>query len=365
MLTEKTMALAQNHRLLVHKKLQETEYSNMNVFSTVLLDQKNNKKMYNNNLIPLGGFRIQIKNNQIVNIINGSGWVNPNRKKQYIMLILNVIKKYKLKDGNININLSDHPVIGVFNFCRIKNNKNYFLLPNMRFTYCDIKLSSEWIRDEFSTFEDTTTYLQNLHAQHNFENKINKFYTSCIPHNNKFDYFKFALNNINICDGYMYGGSCHKYLRIPEIFINECKKNGLAGEEFKYFVEHFKYKYIIYNDGNTLSDRTRLLLNVNSVIIKKKSEYEEFYSYLLENNENYIEYNRTQELLRIFEHLEQDTKLCNIIINNNVNFVKNILTYDNILEYTAVLLNNVIYFTPLGVKYIYVLYNIFSIILFQ
>ena len=94
-------------------------------------------------------------------------------------------------------------------------------------------------------------------------------------------------------------------------------------------------KYIIYNDGNTLSDRTRLLLNVNSVIIKKKSEYEEFYSYLLENNENYIEYNKTEELLSIFKHLEQDTKLCNRIINNNVNFVKNILTYDNILKLNA------------------------------
>ena len=82
-LREKTMALAQKHRVLVDKKLQETEYSNMNVFSKVLLDQKNNKKMYNNKVIPVEGFRIQIKNNQIVNIINGSGWVHPNRKKQY------------------------------------------------------------------------------------------------------------------------------------------------------------------------------------------------------------------------------------------------------------------------------------------
>ena len=46
----------------------------------------------------------------------------------------------------------------------------------------------------------------------------------------------------------MYGGSCHKYLKIPEIFINECKKNGLAGEDFKYFVEHFKMERTqVYN----------------------------------------------------------------------------------------------------------------------
>ncbi len=30
------------------------------------------------------------------------------------------------------------------------------------------------------------------------------------------------------------------------------------------------------------------------------------------------------------------------IINNNINFINNILTYDHILEYTAHLLNNII-----------------------
>ena len=44
------------------------------------------------------------------------------------------------------------------------------------------------------------------------------------------------------------------------------KQKSFADLEF--FVEHFKYKFLIYNDGNTLSDRTRLLLNVNSVIVQ-------------------------------------------------------------------------------------------------
>ena len=86
----------------------------------------------------------------------------------------------------------------------------------------------------------------------------------------------------------------------------------------------------------------RLLLNVNSVIIKKQGPYEEFYSYLLKNNENYIEYTRTDELSSIYNKLEEDSELCNKIINNNINFINNILTYNNILEYTAYLLNNII-----------------------
>jgi hypothetical protein len=314
----------------------------MDIFKEILLIQINNKGFYNNKSISRDCIIIQIKNNQIINIIDGPGYIHPSRKNQYIRLIENVIKKHNLKDGNININLGDHPKEGVFNFCRNKNNNKCFLLPNMRFTYDDIKLSSSWIRDENPTFEETSNYLQKYHKQYDFKDKCNKFYTLCIPHKSKIDYFKVALNNVNMCDGYIYGGSCHKYLNNSKEFIDKCISNGLAGEHFKFFIEHFKYKYLIYNDGNTLSDRTRLLLNVNSVIIKIKSQYEEFYSYLLKNNENYIEYTRNDELSGIYNKLEEDTELCNKIINNNINFINNILTYDNILEYTAHLLNNII-----------------------
>lgn len=117
------------------------------------------------------------------------------------------------------------------------------------------------------------------------------------------------------------------------------KENNLASEQYDYFNEHFKYKYIIYNDGNTLSDRMRLLLNTNSVIIYKKSIYEEFYTYLLKNNINYIEYEHENELRNIHNKLENDEKLCLQIIENNKKFVNEILTYDNILKYTADLLN--------------------------
>lgn len=318
----------------------------MVICKELLISQINNKNFYkrDNNLVP-DLVQYVIKNNNLIEIKHCYGCPslkNPRRRNQFAELIKNVLKKHKIKDGNVYINMADHPKMGVFNFCRIKNDNRCFLLPNQRFTYDDIKLFGSWKQENFPTFKETSDYLQNLHDKYKFEDKINKFYTSCIPHFSKVDYFKFALNNKTICDGYIYGGSVHKYVGLPQNFINACIDNGLAGTQLKDFVENYKYKYLIYNDGNTLSDRTRLLLNINSVIVKKQSPYEEFYSYLLKNNENYIEYSRTEELLDIYNRLENDNELCNKIINNNKNFINNVLNYNNLLEYTAYLLNNII-----------------------
>lgn len=266
------------------------------------------------------------------------GFVHPTRKKQYIALINNVLLKYKLKNGNININLSDHPKKGFLNFCR-KINENYFLLPNMRFTLNDIKIDEYFHQDKFKNYDDEANYISNLHNLYPFNNKLNKFYTSCIPHITKIPYFIYGIDNKDIIDGHIYGGSVHKYLNFPENLIKKFKDLNLASENYHYFIEHFKYKYIIYNDGNTLSDRIKLMLNVNSVIIKKKSPYEEFYSYLLKDNINYIEYENENELRNIHNKLDNDERLCLQIIENNKKFVNEILTYDNILKYTADLLN--------------------------
>ena len=46
-----------------------------------------------------------------------------------------------------------------------------------------------------------------------------------------------------------------------------------------------------------------LLLNVNSVIVKKNSLYEEFYSYLLKDGVNYIKYENESELRNIHNKL--------------------------------------------------------------
>lgn len=186
-------------------------------------------------------------------------------------------------------------------------------------------------------------YLQNYHKEYLFENKINKIYTTVIPHISKINYFIYALNN-DFCTGWINCGTVHKYsdLKNYKDLISQLEKKNLLGYETKYFIEHIKYKYILYNDGNTLSDRMNLLLNINSVIIKKESLYEEFYWYLLKNNVNYIEYKNEEHLKDIYIYLENNTNICKNIINNNNNFVNNILTYENILEYVYLLLSFII-----------------------
>lgn len=281
---------------------------------------------------------IQVKDNNIFNIIDGLGWIHPIRKKQYIALVSNVLFKHEVKDGNININLNDVPKEGCLNFCR-KINKNYFLLPDFRFTLSDINLDEHWYIDKFKNYEEETNYMRSLHVKHPFDKKINKFYTNCIAHFSKINYFIYGLENKDIIDGHIYGGSVHKYKDLPKNLITKLKSKNLAGENLHFFNEHFNYKYIIYNDGNTLSDRMKLLLNVNSVIVKKNSLYEEFYSYLLKDGVNYIKYENESELRNIHNKLEINKEFSLQIIKNNKNFVKNVLTYDNVLEYTATLLN--------------------------
>lgn len=308
------------------------------MFFDLLNNQNLQKNLYN--IFIDVDLKIEIKNNKIFNIILGPGHIHELRKKSYIKLINEVLEKYKLKDGIISINLADHPKKGVLNFCRDKNNsQGYFLIPFARFILDETKLSKNIDTENFN-YSQTTNYLKLLHNNYIFQNKINKFYLNGLEGRGKrLNYYIYALNNKDICDGHLYGGSVHKYGITPLPLIKLLEENNLASKEYDYFDSHFRYKYIIYYDGNTLSDRMRLLLNTNSVIIKKKSPYEEFYTYLLKDNINYIEYENENELRNIHNKLENDENLCLQIIENNKKFVNEILTYDNILKYTADLLN--------------------------
>ena len=276
---------------------------------------------------PTGGITIVIKNMRIIQTIDGYGWVHPNRRKQYIKLFENLLKCKTVKDSIININLGDHPVDGYFNFCRVTNNTSQFILPNHRFTLDDIIKNTE-------TYDDVVKHLRTK-----CEKKIPKFYMSCIVNSSRIEYFKFALQNKHIAAGYVYGGSVHRYSNAPPQLVAELKNNKLAGESHVPFEEHNKYKYVIYNDGNTLSDKMRLLLCTDSIIVRKESNYEEFYSYLLKPGVNYINYKNEKELTGIHNNLENNPDLCSNIRNNNQEFVDKFLKYDVILDYVSELIN--------------------------
>ena len=343
-------------------------------FSEMLFDQIRNRKYYCKRNIctferrPKDCFCITIKDNEVVPVaglergrghdigvnfdVNGippEQWYSSSifwhqRIAPWRRFIISVLRKYKLPNCNININAFDHPIPGVLNFCRFKGQKNCFLLPSFRFTYGNgICLDDNWEKGCCPTFKETTEYLQSYHDKYPFNEKINKIYTATDA-GQRLDYFLYALEH-DFCTGWMYITPWHGWRGLdkqnPKL-TRELEKRNLAGPKHKHYCEHFKYKYILYNDGNTLSVRTKLLLNTNSVIISKESPYEEFYSYLLKNNENLIMYKKQEDLQNIYINLEYNTDLCKKIINNNRNFIKEILTYDNILEYMYLLIKYVV-----------------------
>lgn len=309
-------------------------------FCEIIKEQTKYKHEFIKDIRPLNdGICIQIKNNMVSNVYKGNGWVHPRRTLQYVTLIKNMLEKYKLNDCNVNINLADHPIPGYLNFCRRKGDYKSFLIPNHRFTLEDIVTNNDGIND-LNNYDDVKKYIHNFNMK--VHNKINKLYSSSIPHQAKKNFLMYAANNPDICHVNAYIGTVHGKVTLRQ---NDCltlSKVNMLNTEFIPFTEHCKYKYVVYNDGNALSDRMRLLLLTNSVIIKQKSPFEEFYSYMLKSNENYIEYTNTNEIRDIHEYLENNAELCNKIIQNNTDFVNEYLTYDEILLYTYELLKSLI-----------------------
>ncbi|EKX39289.1 hypothetical protein GUITHDRAFT_154504, partial [Guillardia theta CCMP2712] len=177
-----------------------------------------------------------------------------------------------------------------------------------------------------------------------FENKIPKIYTSTIPHPAKVDYFHYAVDNTDVCSGYVFTGPPFGLVSLRQDVYFRLKEKGMAGDTVKHnFTEHLRYKYLLYNDGNSLSDRTRILLPIHAVMIRRRgSAYEEFYTYKLKENTHFVSYQDTTELKQIVIRLESFPHLSKKIIQENNAFVDEQLTFENVLEYTAHLLHELL-----------------------
>ena len=213
---------------------------NDSLYSNILHKQIENKSKYIKNIIPNTKDILSIKiQNNIINEIYGLDKYEPVRTTRYKKLIENVCLKYELPDCVININISDFPVKGVLNFCRSKESLDYFLIPNHKFTNDNIKINGR----TFDNFNEQKTYIQQSHKSE----LIPKIYTSCVPHKSKVEYFKFALQNKDICDGYCYIGPPHKLCNnaMSIEMANKLVENKLAGYDYVEWSEHLKYKFSI------------------------------------------------------------------------------------------------------------------------
>ena len=288
---------------------------------------------------------IEIKDNKLHQIVYPQNSPMEHRYLAYHKLIQDTLNQFQINDIIFNINIADIPRKGMLNFCRPIDDNNYFLIPNHRFSINDISLSSNelyTIKSDNNQFKDWDTCLKYMNdTSDDFKEKISKIYSNFKFEKGRMSFIQFVLDNRDIADMYVYGGHpSHKWKALNnkklETFLIQ---ENLGGTEFKAFFEHSKYKYVMYLDGNTLSDRMRLLLGTRSVIFRLPSRFEEFYSHMLHENENYIlirNYNEIPSFIRTFE---QYPEIAENMISNNINFLNTHLKHRDILDYTAQLLN--------------------------
>ena len=310
------------------------------MFEKIINEQKQQKTHYiNGPNPPEAGISIEIKDNKIVKVIDGANLEQQVRRQQYIDLIINTMKGNSINDCFVNINLRDIPKPGYFNFCRNLGKADEFLLPNQRFTKDDIKIVD--IDTILPTFNEQRRLIRSLTIP--FENKISKFFTMTSPFSIRRPYIHYALENLDICDATLHVTPTQTMTPHISELATKCKMHKMLTRRCMPFIAHNNYKYVLYIDGTTISDRMRLLLCLNSVVIKKSTtpKWEEFYSFKLKSEVNYISYCDESELRDIHRRLEGDPALCKKIIANNTRFINNILTYENIMKYTADLINAV------------------------
>lgn len=281
---------------------------------------------------------IEIQNNEIHNIVKRNA--HPSRSKQYVKFIENMLKTHNVKDCVININCGDHPIDGIFNFCRRPNQYTCFLLPFARFTENDILITST---KELKHYDDIANYFKEQNKSKLFNNKISKcFCNGILLYGERLKYVKYAMNNLDKCDVYCNKHPVHSWggeYRNNNELIQKIQQFNKGGSDVQPFEHTNNYKYVMYIDGNAMADRLRLILMLNSVPIMLKSKWEEFYTYLLKQDGNYIQCESVEELGNIIDILETDVKRCESIIRNNQEFMEKYMKYDYLLEYAANLIN--------------------------
>jgi hypothetical protein len=173
------------------------------------------------------------------------------------------------------------------------------------------------------------------------EGKIPKLFFAGRPHARKVPYFNFLAETSDACcTGHAHIGPPHGLINLSNATAHALHTRGLASKHTVDFKAHMKYKYLYYVDGNTISDRMRFLLSINCVPVRdQSSSYEEIYTPLLQSGVHYVPIDRLDDLPELIQSLEASPRLVARINHNNHEFVRQHLHYDVLLEYVAILIN--------------------------
>ena len=292
---------------------------------------------------PRGGICISIRNNSVARVVRGNGSVHQWRAKQHTSFFRNLAAKRLLPDSDININLSDFPLGGFFNFCRDPGwgGKFQFVLPNHRFTLDDVFLSMSAARGSpLPSYDEELTALKKMDRE--FESKAQRAYLSVTPHRSKWKLLRAAVDAPEALHVWAFIGPPHGDLRLPVKLKERLLELGMAGMHKRPFDDHFGYKYLISPRGNTASDRLRLLLPLNAVVLRDVSEkgfvdYREFYYDLLKPWKHYVPVTASTINATITK-LNTSPRLCRHIIAAQHEFVRQFLGYARIQDYVQSLL---------------------------
>lgn len=316
----------------------KTNNISINMFSDIIQSQTTKKSIEiyrnecKNSKLVKSSMIIVIKNNKITHSsYNNTAWEQ--RYDGYKKLIERTLNHHRIKDCTLKIALGDQPIKGYFNFCRKKNANGFFLIPNFRFMIDNVVSGSYYnFKKKSLDWDDTLDYIYSNDTK-SFHDKYEKMlFIGGDQHIQRKKYFDLLYKNHSddsIYDGYHWNKKQN----------NSLNNIGKGGNTFLSFDTHFNYKYPIYIDGSTNSDRFRLFMTLNCVPFYCKTQYEEFYTHLLKPNKNYVDFSDVSELKDLYKICNKNIELCNSIRENNKNFIRNVLTTQNMYKYISELLN--------------------------
>jgi hypothetical protein len=104
--------------------------------------------------------------------------------------------------------------------------------------------------------------------------------------------------------------------------------------------EQFRYRFIISVDGNGATcSRVSLVLKSNSVLLKYKSDYIAWFHKQLVPWVHYVPINKEDDIMECLEQSKIDGTPFSVISKNSRDFYYAFQTRDDILRYTAVIIN--------------------------
>ena len=301
------------------------------------------------------GFHAKIVNNQLTIIKDFGSYQS--RNKNTILMIKDVLKKYKLPNTEFLVNTDD----------MLKSDIDYFPV----FTMARRK------HQPYLTYPDHTFYKWDEAKTDSWENERKVIMNKCKKINKKINKIMFRGANTHYIREYLSKSLSRSISKKRlEMLMRIMKKSSLfdiqivdvnkKNQKFVKLSDHCKWKYLLHIPGISYAARLKYLMMTNSLVfyIHKNTEYEykEFWYSQLHHMGNcifirdtniYNQKNRAMKkdgkwddesnkyiVKQIHDYIklfEKDTKQYHQIIKNG-EILRNTFTYENILEYWYVLI---------------------------